>query len=409
MRRPPLLDLVLAGLGAAMTALAATFWFDYGPHPAYAAYAAIHAGLTGALLLRTRRPRFSFVATYALLALLAALYALTPVNLGITPLLLCAPLALASITRWAPAPWGITALLLGIAGSFASPAGTRDPAGRWYGVAMGAVALHILLLVLVYLWSSSRRRTALGHRAELDAQSAAYEDLLTIRETRAITGERERIAREIHDIVAHSLTVVQVQAATALALGDEEHMRSALQQISANSRAALDDVRSLVALLRVPDRPDIDGPPRADPAREPPVGDLTRIPALIADAERAGLRVDAAVPDADDLAALQRRWPAVTALSVLRVVQESLTNAVRHADPDQPVHLRLAIQGDTCLIDVTNTRPDKPAASPGSGLGLIGLRERLTLVDGTFSAGQEAVDGRPGFGVHATIPLPRTP
>lgn len=94
---------------------------------------------------------------------------------------------------------------------------------------------------------------------------------------------------------------------------------------------------------------------------------------------------------------------------MLRVVQESLTNAVRHADPDQPVHLRLAIQGDTCLIDVTNTRPDKPAASPGSGLGLIGLRERLTLVDGTFSAGQEAVDGRPGFGVHATIPLPRTP
>lgn len=404
MRLPPVLDLVLTGLGVVMTAIAWSFVVEFGPHPIYVTYGLIHVGLTTALYFRHLRPRTSFVVAYALLAFLAVLYFVSPVNLGVTPMLLCAPLSLATVTRWLPSPaWGITGLLLGIVGSFFSPV---RAGGEWPALGWGAVAAHVLILVVVYLWAAARRRAAEEHRAELEAQATSYESLIRIREVQAAAEEREKIAREIHDIVAHSLTVVQVQSSTGLALGGTEQMKEALMQVSNSSKHALSEVRSLVSLLRTQ---------QSETAVAPPNGDLTMIPPMIAEAERAGVVIDVAVPPDDVLREWQGSWPAMTSLTVLRVVQEALTNVVKHAGPAARAFVRVARHEDSCVVDVVNSvapwRQDTQAetieepSSAHAGYGLLGLRERLQLVEGEFVVGTEDFDGDQGFGVHARIPI----
>ncbi|WP_344717119.1 sensor histidine kinase, partial [Brevibacterium daeguense] len=382
MRRPPALDLVLTGLGLVMTVIVSDFIVEFGPHPIYVAYVVIHLGLSGALLFRSLLPRTSFVVTYGLLAALASLYYVSPVNLGVTPMLLCAPLSLAVVTRRLKSPaWGVSALLIGIVASFFSPV---RPGGEWPNIGSGAITAHILILVIVYLWASARKRAEQEHQAELAAQAASYESLLRVRETQAAAREREKIAREVHDIVAHSLTVVQVQASTALALDRPDQMKEALTQISASSKAALGEVRSLVSLLRTR---------ASEPQLEPPSGNLDRVHAMIADAERTGITIDAEVPDRNALARWQESWPAMTSLTVLRVLQEALTNVVKHAGTGARARVRITTDEEFCTIDVTNTiKPsgaESDPASAGGGFGLIGLRERLHLIEGDFTAGPE--------------------
>lgn len=363
-----------------MTALLVIVELDKGPSWYQTSFVLIHAGLTAALLVRSIRRRASFVATYVLLAAMAVLMQAAPVNLGVSPLILCAPLALYKVARHDPPVWGAAGLVLGIAGSFVSPINHMPTGGN-----KALIPLLILGMVGTYLWASGRRRTEVAY---LDQQARAHAE--HIRETsrrvaQAQVDERARIAREIHDIVAHSLAVVNVQASTALAIGTEDRMRESLSGVRDASGEALAELRSLVSVLR-----------DDSPGREVS-GDLLRLRGLVAEAAGAGVDLAADLPDDETLHAWEQGWSAPARLAVVRVVQEGLSNVIKHGGPKPRAILSLRGDGDEAVVEVHN---DSRRQGESSGFGLVGLRERIELAGGRFEAG---ADGD-GFSVRARIP-----
>ncbi|MEJ6488806.1 histidine kinase [Leucobacter sp. USCH14] len=205
--------------------------------------------------------------------------------------------------------------------------------------------------------------------------------------------ERNRIARELHDVVAHSMSVISVQATTAKyrfpALGDEAERE--FESIAGSSRQALAEMRSLLALLRSGDE-DRDAPLAPQPS-------IADIPSLVEATRRSGVRVGLVVEGVLDASAIA---PAL-GLTAYRVVQESLSNAMRHA-PDADVAVSVRAGADALEIDVENgpadaSRGQQPA--PGSGLGLAGVRERVEALRGAVAFGPTAE----GFAVRARLPL----
>ncbi|MGJ3507455.1 sensor histidine kinase [Enemella sp. A6] len=378
--RPPIADLILAAVALALTVLVALAGLDHGVQWYVVAEIAIHLGLTAMVAVRRTRRRTSFVATYLLLALLAALVWIAPVNLGVSPLVLCAPLSLYVVARHEPTIWGIAGLLLGIAGAFISPA------GRMPGGGSGLVPLMILGMVGTYLWASGRRRTELAHRELVERQRREHERALARQVELAEEAERARIAREVHDIVAHSLAVVTVQANTGLALGGEAQLREALTGVRDASRTALNELRSLVSVLR-------------DNASDQGVsGDLLRVPALAAEAEASGVRLTSDLPGEETLQRWQQDWPAPVRLAVVRIVQEGLSNVIKHGGPEPRATLTLAEEGGACRVEITN---DAVARGESGGYGLPGLRERVALSGGTITSGTRG----DGFELRVSLPV----
>ncbi|MFI9569589.1 sensor histidine kinase [Streptomyces rishiriensis] len=204
-----------------------------------------------------------------------------------------------------------------------------------------------------------------------------------------VAAERVRIARDLHDIVAHHIALINAQAGVAVHLMDQrpEQILTALEDIRDTSRSALDELRVTVDLLRQSDDPV--GP------REPMPG-LAQVPALLASFERAGLAVSHAwrgtaepLEPAADLAAY-------------RIVQESLTNVRKHAGADR-ARLFLHYQRERLTITVEDDGSAGPQpARPGAGHGLIGMRERAATIGGRLYAGPRAGGG---FTVTAELPL----
>jgi signal transduction histidine kinase len=199
------------------------------------------------------------------------------------------------------------------------------------------------------------------------------------RAEQALSDERLRIARELHDVVAHNLSLIAVQAANAAHVRSPEHAYEALDVISSTSRAALTEMRGLLGVLRSD----------ADLAPSPGLDGL----ASLADrASLAGVRVslevrgDAVVPEG-------------VGLSVYRIVQEALTNVVKHAAPASCTAL-VDVTPRSVRVEVTDDGPG--VRELGEGHGLIGMRERVAVYGGTFSAGP-GPDG--GFRVVAELPL----
>ncbi|MET9633772.1 sensor histidine kinase [Lentzea sp. NPDC006480] len=195
----------------------------------------------------------------------------------------------------------------------------------------------------------------------------------------ALADERLRIARELHDVVAHNLSLIAVQAANAAHVRSPEHAYEALDVISSTSRAALTEMRGLLGVLRSD----------ADLAPSPGLDGL----ASLADrASLAGVRVsldvrgDAAVPEG-------------VGLSVYRIVQEALTNVVKHAAPASCTAV-VSVTPESVRVEVTDDGPG--VRELGEGHGLIGMRERVAVYGGTFSAGP-GPDG--GFRVVAELPV----
>ncbi len=205
---------------------------------------------------------------------------------------------------------------------------------------------------------------------------------------RAQAEERNRIARELHDVIAHSLTVSLLHVSSArLAVADapEDAARS-LAEAERLGRASLDEVRHAVGLLRDPGAP--------DPAT--PLPGSTDLPTLLAGFRAAGTELRAQV--ADGFAAL----PATVGLIVYRIVQEALTNAAKHA-PSAPVVVDVGIDPDEVTVDVQSAAAPPPGTGPG--LGLVGMRERAESVGGTCTA----APGGLGWRVHAVLPLAPRP
>lgn len=378
-RRFGVVDGVVVGIGLVITLLASTFLWDYGPYPVYIANSLLHVVLVVGVVLQRRRPVPGFLVVYAGLAALSVLHLVTPVSLGISPILVVAPYSLYLITRHGPTPrWGTVALLLGIAGSFVSPAALlRTPGMATNFLQTSLVLMHVLLMVLVHLLAADRRR-AEERRIEAEAREAVAEAKATAARVRhAAEAERTRIAREVHDIVAHSLAVTQVQAATALSIGGAEVQREALTVIRDASKAALADTRALVGMLR-------------DDAATGPAGDLTALPDLVAQARASGLELDVTLPP--DLAAWQPRLSAPVRLAVTRAVQEILTNALRYAEPPTG-SLALTLDDSGVRLHAANPAVGTERAP---GYGLIGLRERATAAGGSLVVTTDPADPEPG-------------
>lgn len=228
-------------------------------------------------------------------------------------------------------------------------------------------------------------RTWLNGRAKLRAEREAAARTSAEREELA---ERNRIARELHDVVAHSMSVIGVQATTApyRLPGLEEPVRREFASIAESARTALTEMRGLLTILRAGEAPT---------APQPTLGD---VPELVEATRRSG--VDIALHAPGDEAALA--LPAATSLTAYRIVQEGLSNAVRHS-PGAAITVTISC-GEHLTIDVVNG-PAAPLAesvpAPGAGLGLRGIRERVTALGGLMHA---EPDSAGGFVLHAELP-----
>ena len=205
--------------------------------------------------------------------------------------------------------------------------------------------------------------------------------LLAVRAEGA-AAERLRIAADLHDLAGHGLGVVAVQSSTAriaLEAGDTEAAARALGAVEASSRSALKEMRQLLTVLR--------GPDEAEAGPLPGLADITRL----VDGLTAG-RVDVTAAVTTDSV------PPALQLAAYRIVQEALTNAVKHA-PGSAVAVDVRLEGDSLLVDVTSTGPVPPQASGGSGLD--GIRARVAAAGGTVQTGPAAE----GWSVRADLPL----
>ena len=232
-------------------------------------------------------------------------------------------------------------------------------------------------------------RSRLIAQRELAAQTQRAE---AEQDRRAVLEERTRIARELHDVVAHHMSLIAVRAETApyRLTGLPEPARAEFGSLSEEARQALADMRRLLGVLR-----------HDQPAALAPQPQLTDLPALIDAARRAGVSVELTGPPALD------HVPSGVGVCAYRIVQESLSNASQHA-PGAVVTVSVGHDAGSVLLLVANGPggPAGPAANEhGPGHGLTGMRERVALLGGTRSAGP-APDG--GFVVSAVLPLGQT-
>ncbi|MET9834289.1 histidine kinase [Streptomyces sp. NPDC006385] len=278
-------------------------------------------------------------------------------------------------------PW-ITGLLT-VAGTVVPVAVWRVPEALLVGVVIGLVGL----MPAVTGWIVRNHRDA-AEAARLRAEQTAL--LAEMDRAQAITSERARMARELHDMVANHLSAIAIHSTAALSLDDPKTSKEALAVIRENSVEGLAEMRRLIGILR-------DSSGDTEPVAAPTLDGLD---ALVDGARTNGLDVT--------LEAEHGKVPAPVELAVYRIVQESLTNALKHASPGR-VTVALA-QLDSCLT-VSVTSPfgdrDRPGA-PGSGAGLVGMRERVALLGGAFEAGPvedpDSVDGKIWV-VRATLPV----
>jgi signal transduction histidine kinase len=239
----------------------------------------------------------------------------------------------------------------------------------------GAVLIVVLALLLLPWLGGVVARTQQTARMSREAQLLAERDAARADRAVAVEQERVSIARDMHDIVAHSLAVVIAQAdgARYALKADPAVADQALGTISSTARRALGDVRELLGALR-------------HEQGTTPTPDVDDIERLVGEMREVGLQVD--VERNGDPSSL----PTSTQLAVYRIVQESLTNAYKHGERGTPVHASLTYRPDTVEIDVVNRRSDDGRAGPGTGHGLVGMRERATLSGGTMTAGPRGQD-----------------
>ncbi|MGI5211741.1 sensor histidine kinase [Plantactinospora sp. CA-290183] len=366
--------------------LAATATLD-PPGPAYPgpAWVAWLAGAAVGLPLAVRR-RWPLPVLGCVVVAAAAATTLGVVGTGVI-WTTYAPVALALYPAATSA--GPVAATVALAGGLAAPAVTipwlyhrseitpADAPGSeaplWWQVELGVVAVAVTAA-----WATGR---VVRWRRAVQADSARQ----LARD--AVAAERLRIARELHDIVGHSMSLIAVKATVAnhIAAQRPAETRAALLTIERTSRAALTEIRRLLDVLRSETEPAAELGPSPASADLPDLADRLR---------SAGLRVDLRVDGADDL-------PQAVDLTVFRIVQESLTNVVKHANAGHCQVTVRARDGGVHIEILDDGRARRSSARRPPGQGLIGMRERVTMYGGTLRTGPRPEGG---FQVVADIP-----
>ncbi|MFF3848101.1 sensor histidine kinase [Streptomyces sp. NPDC002328] len=246
---------------------------------------------------------------------------------------------------------------------------------HWWYALLAPLPLFALYGLIVGLGEAV---TAVARR--LLGPSAA-ERLAALEERTEQLLERNRIARELHDSIGHALTVAVVQAGAARAAGDPEFTDRALGAIEETGRAALEDLERVLGVLREAERPLSSRPA------------LTEADRLLESARASGAKVDAEVTGALEAV------PGPVSREGYRILQEALTNVLRHAGA-VPVRVSVAVAADVLRLEVRNPLP-AAIPGPGRGSGLRGIRERAALLGGHASTGPDAGDWQ----VRAELPL----
>jgi signal transduction histidine kinase len=367
-----------AGMGiaaAGLTALAV-----WGPNGVVGTTVAMPAWLLAllpllmgvALTLRRRAPLLMWTLMWAGVALQDLVTRQSPQNLAFALVLFAGAYALgayASVRR-AAVGLGISAVLI-LATEGVLLAFSRHPRGA---------ALSLFSVPLLACWLAGVIVRARRQSADMAARNAA----LQRQAEQAAAAERTRIARELHDIVAHHLSVVVLQAAGARASG--KPAGPALEKIESSARHALADTRRLLGVLR-------DTGEDSGLAPQPGISELG---ALAGTVRAGGLPVNLVIDG--DPAGL----PAAVDVSVYRIVQEALTNVLKHAGPAQ-ADVRIGCANDAVTIEVTDNGTGVPARqAPAGGHGLAGMRERVAVFGGELRAGPRPGSG---FAVRARLPV----
>ncbi|MFI0982356.1 sensor histidine kinase [Streptomyces sp. NPDC021093] len=251
----------------------------------------------------------------------------------------------------------------------------REPGALVLGMVTGLVSFAPALTGSIL---RNHREAAVA--ARLRAEQTAL--LAEVDRTQAVLAERARMARELHDMVANHLSAIAIHSTAALSIDTPETSSRALAVIRENSVQGLAEMRRLIGLLRAGDG---DGQPAAAPT-------LDGLDALLAQSATFG--ADSGLTFAlDDGRPPGLGLPTPVELAAYRIVQESLTNALKHASPG-PVAVSLSYTDSTLTVSVTSPfggeRPGPRA--PGSGAGLVGMQERVTLLDGELEAGPATLD-----------------
>jgi signal transduction histidine kinase len=374
--RPPLVDVAIALVLAVVTAAGPVLTADRqdGRDALDALGLALLVAGSLALIGRRRYPVPTFAVTFAC----TLTYVLLDYPMG--PIWFPMIVGLATMVMTGHR----TAAIVAIAGGFVAftwgpwLTGAEDEAPPLVNVVGLAAWLLVLLSVSEVLRARRGRAEAAAHAQEEEA-------------LRRVSDERLRIARELHDVVAHNISMINLQAGVALHLIDEqpEQARTALSAIKDASKEALVELRSVLGVLRQVDE---------DAPRDPAPG-LARLPDLVTQANAAGLDLTVTTEGT------ARPLPTSFDLAAFRIVQEALTNVSRHAGPAAKATVRLTYGQDHLDLEVVDDGRGaaEPTPSLGSGNGLTGMRERAESLGGTFEAGP-----RPGFGwrVRARLPLP---
>jgi len=356
------------GVAATATVLAAlAAWGATGPigtihGPAW--LRALLPPLLGApLVLRRRAPLWMWAAIWAGIALLTLVGGHPPQGLYLLFVLFCGAYALGAHAGFRDAVIGLVGTVPVIA--LISLGGV--------GVGLGAAPLVVFWLAGV-LVRARRQHTALTERnAELERKAE-----------QARATERTRIARELHDIVAHHLSVIVLQASGARASGTSAG--PALEKIENSGRQALNETRRLLGVLR-------ETAPDTGFAPQPGICELD---ALATSVRAAGLPLRLIITG--DHSAV----PAAVDVSVYRIVQEALTNVLKHADATH-VDVAITCAHEAVTIEVTdNGAQQPPASTPAGGRGLTGMRERVAIFGGELSTGPHPGGG---FAVRVRLPL----
>lgn len=259
-----------------------------------------------------------------------------------------------------------------------------------------AVLLTVPFVLAWVLGDSMRTRRA--YWAQLEEKAARLEKEREAQSRIAVAAERARIARELHDVVAHNVSVMVVQADGAAYVLDAapEQTRQALETISGTGRQALAEMRRLLGVLRTGEQPE-----SGEYVPQPGVEQLSD---LMEQVRGAGLHVDFQVEGE------ARELPSSVELTAYRIVQEALTNTRKHGGPDVAATVRLAYKEDDLDLLVEDDGRGaqrelyEDGGADGLGHGLIGMRERVGMVGGTLAAGP-----RPGGGFRVSAVLPLKP
>lgn len=304
-----------------------------------------------------------------------------PANLGVTPWALTAPMAVYTTSRYVERRSIPRAVLIAaFLGSFISPAMWRiDPES--FLLSFQLDRRYITLLVVHWAVLGSAYFIAARY-FDLDRQR---ERLAQERFHQAQEEERLPIARELHDVLAHSLTLIKVQANAGIiaARTDSTAAEDTLQSIRDGADSALEEVRGIVTALRST------GPSALEPAQQ-----LEHVQGIIDGFRTAGLEVDAELPASYEVSAL-------TQLALVRIISEALTNALRHQGPGTHVQLKLTLSDAARVTLISTATSPTPSEVSGSGVGLVGVKERAQALGGYLTSSGDAQR----FTLAAELPL----